>query len=214
MAGLLLCACLDIPEEPEVSEKITSVNVVITQNNQKDSTLLKITSNEKATISAHVHPNAHRESLEYLWLNRGKVIGEKSSSEVDVSQNAIIPDSLVIRDPYGNTISKSLRIIVNTPPTLSKKTVPADGDTVIAQPSTPILFQWNSSDPDYIDNLNHILEIDGVSYKLGNNTSIRQSGFSKGKHSFRILVSDAYGDKDSTAHVNFYVKEQKEASNE
>jgi hypothetical protein len=61
------------------------------------------------------------------------------------------------------------------------------------------------------DSLFHILEIDGIRYDVGTLLQVKQSGFKAGKHKFRIVVQDLYGDTDSLAYRHFYVVDTLEA---
>jgi hypothetical protein len=51
----------------------------------------------------------------------------------------------------------------------------------------------------------HILEIDGNQYNVGTLLEVKQSGLKAGKHKFRIIVRDLYGDTDTLPYKNFYV---------
>ena len=53
--------------------------------------------------------------------------------------------------------------------------------------------------------MSHVLEIDGTRYNVGELQQISQSGFAQGKHTYRILVEDSLGDKDSIPEKEFFV---------
>ena len=61
------------------------------------------------------------------------------------------------------------------------------------------------------DTLFHILEIDGKQYDVGTLLEVKQSGFKAGKHKFRIIVRDLYGDTDTLSYKDFYVVDTLEA---
>ena len=61
------------------------------------------------------------------------------------------------------------------------------------------------------DSLFHILEIDSTQYDVGTLMQVKPSGFKAGKHSFRIIVRDLYGDSDTIAYKSFYVVDTLEA---
>lgn len=210
LAGCLLWGCLDIPSDPDTSSLVTSVSIFVEQYGKKDSTYFKINSNDSAAIVAKVHPQKAQKDLQFYWINGGEILDSGSTYLIYIKEYPFVPDSLVIVDKEGNKIGQRIRLIVNAPPTLSPKTVPADGDTIVASRDTPIQFQWKSFDPDYIDHLSHTLVLDGVHYELDDITSIKQSGFGKGKHLFKVIVTDAYGDMDSTRTQSFYVIAPKE----
>ena len=51
----------------------------------------------------------------------------------------------------------------------------------------------------------HTLVIDSVRASVGSVTEIMQSGFAEGKHTFRVIVYDSYGDADSLSEKTFYM---------
>jgi uncharacterized alpha/beta hydrolase family protein len=83
--------------------------------------------------------------------------------------------------------------------------MPADGDTLFGNSQTPFTFSWRSIDNDEDEQLQNVLEIDGTRYQVGELNQVLQSGFSEGAHSFRILVEDSLGDKDSLPVREFFV---------
>ena len=85
------------------------------------------------------------------------------------------------------------------------ETTPADGDTLYGNSYTPILFTWQSFDRDENNYLNNTLEIDSVRYNVGDLQEVMQSGFTEGRHTFRIFVEDSMGDQDSSATQEFFV---------
>ena len=56
-----------------------------------------------------------------------------------------------------------------------------------------------------------ILEIDGIQYQVGELQQVMHSGFGEGSHTFRVLVMDSLGDKDSIAVQEFFVIDTLEA---
>ena len=116
-----------------------------------------------------------------------------------------IPDRVEIIDNEGNRLEKQISVIVNAPPEISKVTTPANGDTLYGNSHTPFLFAWYAWDRDDDDIIYSIIEIDGKSYSLGELDNIRQSGLDEGEHTFRIIVEDSRGDRDSIPSRTFFV---------
>lgn len=201
MAGGLFSACLHIPDAPSDSPKITSVEVLVKQFGETRGYPLKINSDESAELIAEVNPNKFKDDVKYFWYKDDEKLGEGMTFKIKKR----IPDKLVIEDREKNRLDTTFQIIVNVPPKISTKTKPADGDILFGNVHTPFLFSWESSDSDEDGQLTHILEIDGISYNVGELQQISQSGFETGKHTFRILVEDSLGDKDSIPEQEFFV---------
>lgn len=212
MAGGLFSACLDIPDFPNDSPKITSVEVLAKQFDEAKSEPLKINSDEDAELIADVTPNHFRNEIKYFWYKGDDILGEgmvyiistdDMASSEKIKQH--IPDKLIIEDREKNRLSTTFQVTINVPPKLSTKTIPADGDTLYGNTHTPILFSWQSSDRNEDKHLSHTLEIDGSRYNVGELQQVLQSGFTEGRHTYRILVEDSLGDKDSIPEQEFFV---------
>jgi hypothetical protein len=212
MVGGLFSACLDIPEPPGDTPKITSVQILVKQFDDTKGEPLKINSDEDAELIAEVNPDKFKNDIKYFWYKGNDILGkgmvypinsdDMASSEKN-KQN--IPDKLVIEDSENNQLKTTFQITINVPPQISTKTKPANGDTLYGNTHTPILFSWQSSDRNEDKHLSHVLEIDGIRYNVGELQQISQSGFSEGKHTYRILVEDSLGDKDSIPEQEFFV---------
>ena len=61
------------------------------------------------------------------------------------------------------------------------------------------------------DTLFHILDVDGQEFDVGILLQVKQSGLKPGKHKFRIIVHDLYGDSDTLAYKSFFVIDTLEA---
>lgn len=211
LACILFSACFDIPSEPSTKNAIDRVSIQIEQNGKTDSTLLKIHPQDSAVVSAMVHPDKFKKNLSFAWYhttnNKDQVlIGEAPSITIpSKSSENHIPDYLVVTDKEGNSTTVKFEIIVNTPPEFNGETTPANGDTLYGNTTTSFQFKWHSLDKDN-ERLTHAIIIDSSRYEVGDLTSIYQSGFTEGKHTFQIVVFDAYGDSDSTSIISFYVE--------
>lgn len=212
MVGGLFSACLDIPEPPGDTPKITSVQVLVKQFDDTKGEPLKINSDEDAELIAEVNPDKFKNDIKYFWYKGNDILGkgmvypinsDDMASSEKIKQN--IPDKLVIEDSENNQLKTTFQITINVPPQISTKTKPANGDTLYGNTHTPILFSWQSSDRNEDKHLSHVLEIDGIRYNVGELQQISQSGFSEGKHTYRILVEDSLGDKDSIPEQEFFV---------
>lgn len=212
MAGALLSACLHIPSTPDDSPKISSVGVMVKQFDETRESPLKINSDEDAELIANVTPSKYRNDVKYYWYRGDNLLGEGLTYAIKTDDMASskkikkhIPDKLVIEDREKNRLDTTFQIIINVPPQLSTKTKPENGEILYGDSHTPILFSWQSSDRDESEQLFHILEIDGFPYNVGELQQIQQSGFTTGKHTYRILVEDSLGDKDSIPEKEFFV---------
>ena len=212
IVAFTLLGCLDIPDEPETGREIESVSLYILQEGALDSSLLKIRHGESAVLGAQVYPRQYKKELSFRWVLRTSAGDSVLGSEADYTLPAFaselsLPNLLILEDKVGNAREFPVSIIVNTPPTLSKKTEPADGDTLYGSANTAVLFKWKSSDSDVSDfrQLSHTLIIDSVRVSVGSVTEIMQSGFAEGKHTFRVIVHDSYGDADSLSEMTFYM---------
>ena len=211
-AGGIFGGCLDIPEPVEDRTKILSVEVCLKQSGITYSEPLKANSSKKAELIAEVIPNDEKKKVKYYWYIGEDILDSGSTYSISTtfmsstffSEN-FIPDRLVVEDREGNKLEKKFHVIVNTPPLISEETIPADGDTLYGNQSTPFTFAWLTTDRDQDDRLENILEIDGISYHVGELNQVIQSGFKEGEHTFRIIVEDLQGDKDSLPIQEFFV---------
>ena len=212
VAGSFFAGCLDIPETISDSHKIVKIDVLVKQFGETSPEPLKLNSSEKAELIAEVIPSNEEDEVKYYWYSEDELLDNGKTYAVSTNFMAssfiskkFIPDKLVVEDREGSTLEKEFTIIVNTPPRLSKKTIPADGDTLFGNSQTPFIFSWLSIDNDEDEQLQNVLEIDGTRYQVGELNQVLQSGFSEGSHSFRILVEDNLGDKDSLPMQEFFV---------
>ena len=207
-----LGACSDIPDLPDSSSKIQDFEVYVHQADENLFDPLKINSNDSATLVVHVTPDTYQDKVRYYWYNGEDVLDSGNSYPVSTTMTAspftvqnFIPDRVEIIDNEGNRLEKQISVIVNAPPEISKVTTPANGDTLYGNSHTPFLFAWYAWDRDDDDIIYSIIEIDGKSYSLGDLDNIRQSGLDEGEHTFRIIVEDSRGDRDSIPSRTFFV---------
>ena len=209
-----LAGCLDLPDDPETGNKIERISLTISQPGTADSTLLKIHPGDSATLVANVYPQQFRDEIAIQWFYIDAQIKKNLGKGLTygIAKNfTLLPNYFVATDKEGNELAEAFEIIVNSPPTLSNETTPANGDTLWGSSTMAFLFKWESTDIDEIlgmDSLQHILQIDGNSYPVGPLTQIMQSGFSAGKHSFRVIAEDSRGDSDTLDARSFYVYEK------
>lgn len=224
---LFLVGCLDAPSNPDALKPVESINVLIKQKGSSYSTQLKVHPSDSATIRAEVIPDNYQDDLSFEWFysngkkdsllrrgatytfypTKGATKDEKNKGE------SVIPNKLIATDNEGNSLSKEFSVIINSLPVLADSTVPADGDTLYGSKTSAFLFDWYSYDMDLNngDTLFHTLDIDGVKYEVGTLMQVKQSGFEPGKHKFRIIVRDLYGDADTLPYKKFYVIDTLEA---
>lgn len=208
----ILGACSDIPDSPESSPKIQGVDIYATQFGENSSDPIKINSNDSAVLNVFVFPDTYKNEIQYYWYNGEVLLDSGNTYAISTSmmlssftiQN-FIPNRLEIVDREGNRLEKSFSTIINAPPQISEYTYPAYGDTLYGNNHTPILFSWYSWDRDPEDQVFNTIEIDGISYSVGELNQVQQSGFKQGEHSFRIIVEDTNGDKDSIPPRIFFV---------
>ena len=211
-AGALFSACLDVPHAPNDTQKISEVSVFARQFDEAIEEPIKINSNEQAELIAEVTPGKYKNRIKYYWYNGDEILDSGATYTISTTYMAssflsrnFIPDRLLIKDDEGNTLETTFSVNVNNPPQILAETIPANGDTLYGNSHTPFLFSWQSFDRDGSKGLENVLEIDGVQYKVGELQQVMQSGFSEGRHTFRILVTDSLGDKDSTDKQEFFV---------
>ena len=207
LASAVLLACFDIPDTPDSTGKITSVEISISQFDENMTELLKVNSSDTATLVATVSSNAYSDKIQYYWyseelLDSGRTYTITPAMMTSASS---IPNRLVVKDTEGNSLESTFHIIINAPPRFSQQTAPADGDTLYGNSQTPFTFSWSALDNDVNDKLEYFIEIDSVTYNVGELTQIAQSGFAEGIHTYKISVQDSYGDQDSLPARSFYV---------
>jgi hypothetical protein len=214
-AGLALSACFDIPSTPDESQKVQNVSIYVKQEGEIDSTLLKIHPQNSAKIYAVVHPDQYSENLSFKWYRESEedgdiLLGSKTKYLVNKKPaQESIPNKLIVTDTEGNSLVTNFEIIINTPPQIDSIVSPQPSDTLYGNSNTSFLFEWVSHDNDN-EYYTHTVLIDGTSYVVGEFSSIRQSGFDKGEHTFQVVVTDNYGDNDSSAVITFYVAKKRD----
>lgn len=202
--GGLFVACLDIPSDPDTSGRIESIKVHVLQYDQEDSTKLKINPNDSAALVAVVYPDDNEDNLLFFWYEGKNLIGDGKVFPIPVEEDFLIPNALLVVDKQYNSRRVKFNVIQNAAPVLDSETIPSNGANITADENTPVQFQWKSSDTND-DKLTHILEIDSVQYNVGPLTKVAQSGFKPGEHSFRVIVTDSYGDADTLSWVSFEI---------
>ena len=210
-AGIALSACFEIPSKPNEGSSVNVISIYVKQDGKIDSTLLKIHPQDSAEILVNILPAALAPKLHFKWIrineeNDDILLG--TGDTFKIRKNAtigIIPNKLIAIDTEGNTLVTHFNIITNTPPEIDQITRPQQSDTLYGNQKTSFLFEWNSHDNDN-EEFSHTILIDKVPYVVGEFNSIRQSGFEEGKHTFQVIVTDKYGDTDSSAVIKFYVK--------
>lgn len=204
LAGVVLSACLDIPSEPSTSGKAKTLSVYIIQKDKKDSSLVKINTQDSATFVAQVKPSTYEKDLTYTWYHDDEELSQgKTYSDLFIIDN-LVPNRVVVLDKEGNQFEKTFEPILNTPPRIGATFFPADSSKFTITEFQTIEFKWYIFDIDD-SNLDCTLTIDNKEYNVGSLTTISQSGFEPGWHSFSILVSDSLGEKASTPTRHFQV---------
>ena len=214
--GLFLVGCLDAPDYTDSLKPVESIRVLVQQNGETYSTLLKVHPSDPATLYAEVSPEKYQEDLVFEWYHscNGKdSLLDRGSSYSFYPSNDSLPNKLIAFDGEGNCQTQEFTIVVNSIPILSDTTIPANGDTLYGTTASAFLFSWYSIDWDLNNNdtLFHTLDIDGKEFDVGTLLEVKQSGMSAGVHKFRVIVRDLYGDADTIAYKKFYVIDTLEA---
>ena len=211
-SGIFFAGCLDAPDYPQALQPVESINILVKQKDKSFSTVLKVNPSDSATIKAQVVPEKYQNDISFEWFysfdGKDSLLSQGQSYTFYSNKNSSsIPNKLIAIDGDGNYQIQEFTVVVNTPPELSDFTVPANGDTLYGSESSAFLFEWYSTDRDMIsgDTLFHILEIDNKSYNVGTLLQVKQSGFKPGKHIFRVIVNDLYGDSDTLSYIKFNV---------
>ncbi|MBQ3714562.1 MAG: hypothetical protein II892_03125 [Fibrobacter sp.] len=209
-AGIVLSACFEIPSKPNEKESVKSISVYVKQDGVIDSTLLKIHPQDPAEISVTVHPNEYSDELEFNWYReedgrKATRLGDGTKFHINKNASASsLPNKLVATDAEGNSLVSRFDIIINSPPKIDSIIKPQPSDTLYGNENTSFLFEWISHDRDN-EEFSHTILLDGKAYAVGDFSSIRQSGFEKGEHTFQVIVIDNYGDSDSSEVIDFLV---------
>ena len=208
--GLFLVGCLDAPDYPDALKPVESIHVLVKQKGEPYSTVLKVHPYDSAQIKVKVVPEKYLDDLTFEWrYSSGKKdsLLKRGKEHTFYPSDSSIPNTLIAIDKEGNRETKNFEIVVNTPPTLLEKTVPAKGDTLYGSKGSAFLFSWYSMDSDLQNNdtLFHTLDIDGKEFDVGTLIEVKQSGLAAGEHKFRIIVRDLYGDADTLSYQEFYV---------
>lgn len=213
-----LAGCLDAPDYPESFTPIESISILVKQKNGSYSSQLKVHPSDSATIKATVVPEKYQNDLKFEWffsnVKKDSLLGRGAEFSFFATKGStIIPNKLTITDSEGNKESQIFTVIINSTPVLSDSTIPSKGDTLFGSKNSAFLFAWNSVDMDLYrgDTLFHILDIDGQEFDVGILLQVKQSGLKPGKHKFRIIVHDLYGDSDTLAYKSFFVIDTLEA---
>ena len=216
--GLFLVGCLDAPDYPETFTPVDSIRILVKQKGDSFSTLLKVHPSDSATVTAKVIPEKYQNDLTFEWFytseKKDSLLGRNTEySFYAAKSEAVIPNKLITSDKEGNKDTLGFNVIINSPPVLSDSTIPGNGDTLYGSQNSAFLFAWYSIDMDMLNNdtLFHILEIDDRQFDVGTLLQVKQSGLKAGKHKFRIIVQDLYGDTDTLDYRNFYVIDTLEA---
>ena len=207
-----LAGCLDIPDAPSDSRQVERIGISVSQENS-DSTLLKIRPGDTATLNTEIYPRQYRSDLSFQWIyvdslsRDSSILGRKDKYGISPEAIDSIPNVLKVTDSEGNSQTIAFHVIVNTPPSFSEESTPADQDTLYGNSRSSFLFQWEtSSNDEFLDDvIYHTLILDGNAKDVGKLTQVYQSGFSEGKHTFCVIATDAFGDSDTLETRTFYV---------
>lgn len=203
--SLLLEACLEAPDAPQIFAETPRISVCMFQNDTLCKIELQASPSDSFTLRANVFPESLFADLRFTWKRSpDEVLKEGSEFATDTSR---VPDSLIASDRYGNRISEPLDFIFDSPPKFLDETVPEENDTLYGDASTAFLFAYGATDADPEDTLAYTVLLDSASFDAGTLTRFFQSGFAPGIHTFRVFVEDRYGLRDSTEIIRFFVVE-------
>ena len=210
----IFTGCLETPNSPDTSKQLEYLQVFSFQEGIEDSSQLKIHPGKSAYLLADAYPHQYSRELSFEWLRDSNVLGQGIKFTIDsTTPSKDIPNKLKATDIQGNFCFYEFNVVVNTAPQMGTATKPAQGDTLYGKETTAFFFQWSSSDKDLNrgDKIQHTLILDETAYPVGNLTNIYQAGFSEGRHSFSVIVTDSFGDSDTLKTVEFFVKNNREA---
>lgn len=209
LSCIVFSACFEIPNEPKSQAAIKSIEVKVLQSGEESTDILKIKPYESAELYAEVKPTKYNGKLAFSWCsseNQGQVLGTGKSFTITGSITQELPNRLLISDEVGNQTYKDFELIVNAAPQIKSIESPLENDTLKGDQNTAFKFSWVSTDENS-KTLSNTIIIDDKTYDVYELNQIWQSGFSRGKHTFQVVVEDAYGDKDSSDVIKFYVFE-------
>lgn len=207
-AALSFHGCLEVPDAPDNPPEIDNISVYVKQKGVSDSSALKISPKDSATLKVNVHPRQYRKELSFEWFCKSKSLGTGDTYVIKpLTSKDDIPTQLTVYDPLGSARDIPFTVIVNTPPRMLALLSPAAKDTLYGDASTAFPFKWMAIDDDldYGDELHYTLVIDKNRYELGTLTEIQQSGLVPGTHSAYVIVTDSHGDRDSIAAQKFFI---------
>lgn len=202
----LLLACTYTPENIEKEIYLDKAEIGIISQKGDTSYALEIPNNENFKLFIKTSPREFKDSLEYSWFKKDSLLSNKSVFSY-THKKSLIPDSVTLNDKFGNALGLSFKIILNSPPKITKILSPAEGDTLIGDKNTPFLFSWNAFDADG-DTLQFFIEKDSILFPVGMWNYAHLTHFSEGSHKFRIIANDLYNSADTSLWIHFYVKEQ------
>lgn len=198
-----LSSCLTAPDTPGTSVFPLKTSLFLFQDGQQDSSKLLAFPDSSFVLKVKITPDSVKKHLSLAWVANRDTLGRADSILIR-SHTAPIPEFLILADAEKNTIRVPVEILFNSPPRMLPETVPAEGDTLYGNKNTALYFSWNAADADAEDTLSYFIEIDSTVYAAGHSAAIQQSGFSFGKHEFRIWVTDSSGDSDTLSAQTFY----------
>ncbi len=202
----LYTGCLDIPPMPDESIKVKAIGLWLIKDNDSDSLYFKSNFNKPFSLRAFANPYKYTEDLDFYWYRDKKRLAKSVIYTLDTPfVESQVPNRLKAMDSENNELFFDFKVHLNNPPQMLFKTTPNDQDTLYGSTSSAFLFSWSSSDKDRNDSLNHYIKIDKTTYFTGQLTSIQQSGFKPGVHSFSIWVIDSFGDADTLVTKTFVV---------
>lgn len=205
LAGILVVACLDSPDSPQINSEPVSISVCAFQKDSSCADPLKISPRDSFTLYAKISPGAAAGELSLRWvLGGGKVLAEGLEFKTDSSH---APDSLLVFDAEKNRLGTKIEYLFDNPPQFDSILSPADGDTLAGDSTTAFRFAYAASDADEGDSLFFTAVWDSVEFYAGTLTEVYQSGFSEGAHTFQVFVQDSRGQSDSSQTIRFYVRE-------
>lgn len=196
--------CLEIPKKPDFNSKVKEIGVLLIKDDYADSLRLKTNADEPFVLKAFVDPALYAPDLEFYWYRDTTLLGDSIAIAIDTPfTHYNVPNRLKAIDVEKNSLLLEFKVFLNHPPTMAFKTTPANLDTIYGNFFTAISFSWRSSDNDENDLLQHFIKIDNTVYATGELTSIQQSGFKPGVHTFSIWVADPFGDADTLGLKTF-----------
>lgn len=196
--------CLEIPKKPDFNAKVEQIGVLLIKDGYSDSLSLKTNADEPFTLRAFVEPAVYAPDLKFYWYRDTTLLGDSIVIAIDTPfTHYNLPNQVKAVDIEKNELPLKFEVLLNHPPTMALKTTPTDLDTLYGNFYTAISFSWRSNDKDKNDLLQHFIKINDTVYATGELTSIQQSGFKPGAHTFSIWVVDPLGDADTLSYKTF-----------